>query len=133
MSMNPQTHTLTAILPCSDLPRSRDFYARLGFRQARGDDGYAMLEDGRGGELHLQAVEPDWLIPGRNPCGVYLYAEQVDELAARFPGEILGLVKHPEDKPWRMYEFAVSDPDGALVRVGWPSRYRTERAAETAP
>jgi len=29
-----------------------------------------------------------------------------------------------EDTPWGMYEFAVSDPDETLVRVGWPSRLR---------
>jgi hypothetical protein len=25
-------------------------------------------------------------------------------------------------KEWEMYEFSRSDPDGVLVRVGWPSR-----------
>jgi hypothetical protein len=34
------------------------------------------------------------------------------------------LLRRPEDKPWGMYEFAISDPDQALVRVGWPSRLR---------
>jgi hypothetical protein len=29
-----------------------------------------------------------------------------------------------EDKPWGMYEFALSDPDETLVRVGWPTRLR---------
>jgi hypothetical protein len=49
----------------------------------------------------------------------------VDELAAR-----LGpLVLHkPEHKPWGMYEFALSDPDQTLVRVGWPSRPGTGSA-----
>ena len=55
-------------------------------------------------ELH-PAVE-GWLVPGRNPFGLYLYAENVDELA--------------EDRPLGMYEFARSDPDKTLVRVGWP-------------
>jgi hypothetical protein len=27
----------------------------------------------------------------------------------------------PEDKPWGMIEFALSDPDETLVRIGWPS------------
>ena len=49
--------------------------------------------------------------------GLYLYAEDVDELAAR-------MGRRAEDKPWGMYEFAVSDPDETLVRVGWPSRLR---------
>jgi hypothetical protein len=64
-----------------------------------------------------------WLVPGRNPFGLYLYLEDVDALAAEFRAEILGKTA-PEDKPWGMYEFAVSDPDQTLVRVGWPTRLR---------
>jgi hypothetical protein len=87
-----------------------------------GDDQYAMLEDGKGGEIHLQPAVEGWLTPGRNPFGLYLYAENVDELAEGFAGEILGKAGMPEEKPWGMYEFAVSDPDGTLVRIGWPAR-----------
>lgn len=28
----------------------------------------------------------------------------------------------PKHRPWRMYEFSLGDPDGILVRVGWPTR-----------
>ena len=53
------------------------------------------------------AVE-GWLIPGRNPFGLYLYTERVDELAARFQGEILGQSRASQKhKPWGMYEFAL--------------------------
>jgi hypothetical protein len=70
------------------------------------------------------AVE-GWLVPGRNPFGLYLYLEDVDALAAEFRNEILGAsAGAPEDKPWGMYEFALSDPDETLVRVGWPTRLR---------
>ena len=110
-------HSLTAILPCNDLDASEAFYARLGFTHRDGDEGYRMLSDGHGGELHLNAAVEGWLIPGRNPFGLYLYAENVDELAA-----IMGC--RAEDKPWGMYEFALSDPDETLVRVGWPTRLR---------
>jgi hypothetical protein len=110
-------HSLTAILPCNDLDASEAFYARLGFTHREGDDDYRMLSDGRGGELHLTAAVEGWLVPGRNPFGLYLYVEGVDELAAR-----MGC--GAEDKPWGMYEFAVSDPDETLVRVGWPTRLR---------
>ena len=112
-----RTHSLTAILPSNDLDASEAFYARLGFSQREGDDDYRMLSDGRGGELHLTAAVEGWLVPGRNPFGLYLYVEEVDELAAR-----MGC--RAEDTPWGMYEFAVSDPDETLVRVGWPSRLR---------
>jgi hypothetical protein len=42
--------------------------------------------------------------------------------AGSFPGEIIG--KGPQDKPWGMYEFALSDPDQTLVRIGWPAELR---------
>jgi hypothetical protein len=51
--------------------------------------------------------------------------EDVDGLAAIFRSEIIGKVASAsEHKPWGMYEFAISDPDRTLVRVGWPSRLR---------
>lgn len=111
------TQRLTAILPCNDLDRSEAFYQRLGFVHRDGEEGYRMLNDGKGGEIHLQQAVEGWLIPGRNPFGLYLYTENVDDLATRMGCQA-------EDKPWGMYEFALSDPDETLVRVGWPTRLR---------
>jgi catechol 2,3-dioxygenase-like lactoylglutathione lyase family enzyme len=108
-------HTLTAILPCNDLDASEAFYALLGFSK-RGDHGdYRILSDGSGASLHLNKAPEGWLIPGRNPCGLYLHTANVVELAARMGDR---LIHPPEDKPWGMFEFAVSDPDETLVRVG---------------
>ena len=125
--MNP-VHALTAILPCNDLDASEGFYNRLGFNRPEEDrptnpeeDGYRMLADGKGGHLHLTNAVEGWLVPGRNPFGLYLYTEDVDELAAGFRGEVIEK-DGPENKPWGMYEFSLSDPDETLVRVGWPSR-----------
>jgi len=112
-------HRLTAILPCNDLDASEAFYAKLGFVRRGYDDGYRILEDGKGAHLHLTPAVEGWLVPGRNPFGLYFYAENVDELAAAFGGLVL---HKPEDKPWGMYEFALSDPDETLVRVGRRSR-----------
>jgi catechol 2,3-dioxygenase-like lactoylglutathione lyase family enzyme len=119
--MKDRAHTLTAILPCNDVAKSRAFYERLGFTVRGGDEHYLLLADGKGAELHLTPSVEDWLVPGRNPFGLYLYTDDVDALASRFPGEILGPAKRPEHKPWGMYEFALSDPDETLVRIGWPS------------
>jgi hypothetical protein len=120
---------LTAILPCNDLDASEAFYNRLGFSRPKIDgekpdwyDTYRILSDGEGGAIHLMKAVEGWLIPGRNPFGLYLYSEDVDGLAAAFAGEAIGSA--PEHKPWGMYEFALSDPDETLVRVGWPSRLR---------
>src|SRR6185295_6904654 len=122
--------SLIAILPCNDLDASERFYNRLGFARPDGErpaagepDTYRMLSNANGGTLHLTDAVEGWLVPGRNPFGLYLYTEDVDALAARFAGAFAGS-KGPEDKPWGMYEFALSDPDGTLVRIGWPTRLR---------
>jgi catechol 2,3-dioxygenase-like lactoylglutathione lyase family enzyme len=117
--------SLAAILPCNDLDASEAFYARLGFTRAVGDiplpgaDDYRILSDGRGTSLHLNRAVEGWLVPGKNPFGLYLYAEDVDLVAREFSGEVIE--KKPQHKPWGMYEFALSDPDDTLVRIGWPS------------
>ncbi|HXP73121.1 MAG TPA: VOC family protein [Stellaceae bacterium] len=129
---NTTLSNLVAILPCNDLDASERFYNRLGFsrRDAKPGDGepdtYRMLSNGQGGHLHLTDAVEGWLIPGRNPFGLYLHIETVDELAAEFAGELVGK-RSPEDKPWGMYEFALSDPDETLVRIGWPTRLRSRR------
>jgi catechol 2,3-dioxygenase-like lactoylglutathione lyase family enzyme len=127
------THRLTAILPCNDLDASEAFYHRLGFTRPDADrpppgseDTYRMLADGKGGYLHLTDAVEGWLVPGRNPFGLYLYVENVDALAAEFLGETVE-PEGPESKPWGMYEFSLSDPDQTLVRVGWPIRLRASR------
>ena len=114
---------LTAILPCNDLDAAQRFFERLGFKVDGGPDDYRMMSDGRGGDVHLQAAVDGWLVPGRNPFGLYLYREDVDELAAAFAGEIIE-PDGPTDKPWGMYEFALNGPDETLVRIGWPTRLR---------
>ena len=110
---------VTPIIPANDLDASEAFYRRLGFTVREGGDDYRMLSDRHGGQLHLTASVEGWLVPGSNPFGIYLYAPDVDDLA-RAKGCAA------EDKPWGMYEFAVSDPDGTLVRIGWPTRLRGE-------
>jgi hypothetical protein len=119
--------TVIAILPCNDLDVSERFYGRLGFmridRPVPGEpDTYRMLSNGKG-RLHLTAAVEGWLVPSRNPFGLYFYMEDVEIWATEFRDEILGK-NGPEDKSWGMYEFAMSDPDETLVRVGWPSRLR---------
>lgn len=82
-----------------------------------------MLSDGRGADIHLNPAVADWLVPGRNPFGLYLYRENVDALAAAFASEIIER-EGASDKPWGMYEFALNGPDETLVRIGWPSLLR---------
>lgn len=114
-------HTLVSILPCSDIAASTAFYQRLGLKLQSDYGTYRILADGMGAFLHLSAESPEgWLVPGRNPNGLYFCSEDVDGLAAQVADLLPG--GGPTHKPWGMYEFALSDPDETLVRIGWPSR-----------
>jgi len=109
-------HRAVAIVPARDMDASEAFYRRLGFVVAADYGDYRILEDGRGGHIHLNAT-PGW--PARiedNALGLYLYVEDVGAAAERVRELIIGA--GPETKPWGTYEFAVSDPNGALVRIG---------------
>lgn len=112
----PHHHAVT-ILPCRNIDESEAFYHRLGFATVSDYGHYRILEDGKGWHLHLNST-PDWpLNIEDNPIGLYLYVEDVDGVAAMVAESILAPGK-PELKPWGCYEFAVSDPSGALVRIG---------------
>ncbi len=119
-----RTCNATAIIPCNDLDAAEAWWNRLGYsRPADQDyDGYRMLSDGYGGEVHLNRAVIGWLVPGHNPFGIYLYTDRVDELAATMRDEIIEREKAPTHKDWGMYEFALNGPDGLLVRIGWPTR-----------
>jgi catechol 2,3-dioxygenase-like lactoylglutathione lyase family enzyme len=125
MSEQPRPR-IVAIVPCSDIETSTKFYARLGLA-VRSDYGrYRILSDGADLHLHLTSEAPDgWIRPGENPNGLYIYVEDIDGLAQRISDLLHGFL--PEHKPWGMYEFALSDPDGTLVRIGWPSRLPWQR------
>ena len=118
---HPTQHRVVAIIPCNDLEASVAFYALLGFTRAEGPawDGYAILADGKGAELHLASAPPGWLVPGRSPFGIYLYTDDVEAFAARLGPRAL---HPPRPQPWGMLEFAVSDPDENLIRIGRPIR-----------
>lgn len=112
---------VVAVVPCNDLAASEAFYSLLGFRRnqdGEGYDDYLMLSDIGGAELRLTKAPDGWLVLGKSAFGIYFYADNVEELAARLGGKLLHTPKH---QPWGMFEFAVSDPDENLVRVGRPS------------
>lgn len=109
-------HRVAAILPCRDLEASTLFYIRLGFALDSDWGHYRILSDGRGWHLHLR-LEPNTPGPPDNPFGIYIYVEDVDAVAARVRDLIIE-PGGPHLKPWGLYEFAVSDPGGVLVRIG---------------
>lgn len=114
-------HRASAILPCNDIDSTQAFYERLGFAMVAGDAGFRILADGRGWQIALRPAEPGWVIPERNSHGLYLHCDDVDAVADRVR-DIIVEKGAPHRKPWGMYEFAVGDPDGVLVRIGRPVR-----------
>ena len=120
-------HHACPILPCNDLDSTQAFYERLGFALVGGEPGYRILADGKGWRIALRPAEPGWVIPERNSHGLYLYCDDVDAIAERVR-DIIIEKGAPHVKPWGMYEFAVGDPDGVLVRIGRPAREGARRA-----
>ncbi len=108
-------HSAVAIIPCNDLDASQAFYERLGFEAVSVFEaqGYRILHDAHGAAIHLKGTEPGWVVPERNPFGIFFYAENLDALAENFGTKA-------QTKPWGVREFAVADPNGTLVRIGWP-------------
>jgi len=118
-----RTRNVTAIIPCNDVDAAEAWWNRLGFARPADQDwgDYRMLSDGEGGEVHLTGTPEGWVVPGRNPFGVYIYTDRVDVLAETMRETIIEREKAPTHKHWGMYEFALNGPDDLLVRIGWPS------------
>ena len=110
-------HRVVTILPASDLGASTSFYARLGFELVSDYGQYRILADGHGWHLHLNKVDGWPRKVEDNPIGLYLYVDDVDAVAERVR-ELIIEKGTPHLKPWGTYEFAVSDPNGTLVRIG---------------
>lgn len=110
-------HHVAAIVPARDLETSTAFYRRLGFEVVSDHGDYRLLDDGRGWRLHLRST-PGWPRDIEdNALGLYLYVEDVDAVADRVRDLILE-PQGPYARPWGCYEFSVSDPSGALIRIG---------------
>ena len=112
------------ILPARDLSETREFYERLGFQAAgwwpNTFGGYAIL---RRGDLSMHFFLFEDISPDQNYAQCYWRVEDVDTLyaeccAAGLPSSGTPRLAPVEDQPWGMREFAFSDPNGNLVRVG---------------
>lgn len=109
------------IFPSRDIDRTEAFYARLGFRtiyRSEADD-YLLLKR-EAAEVHFR-LDPDH---DSETChhGGYMRPASVDEFsdevaALGLPEDGRPCFRPPEDKPWRMRELEIVDPDGNLIRA----------------
>jgi hypothetical protein len=129
MSASPSSRPrIVTILPCTSISSATTFFTRLGFttptkeQESQWED-YLLLSHPQGLEIHLRQLGPEeqgWLVPEKNPFGLYVYTPEVARLAVEFKDEIIE-ESGAEVKEWGMLEFSVNGPDGCLVRVGWPA------------
>ncbi|HYG23069.1 MAG TPA: VOC family protein [Verrucomicrobiae bacterium] len=109
------------ILPSRCLADTLVFYRRLGFEgeiHPFGD--YAILTRGTV-ELHFFTHRD--LDPTESSSMCYIRVSEVEGIYRAFaleqlPAKGIPRIDSLADKPWRMREFAIVDPDGNLLRIG---------------
>ncbi len=104
------------MLPSGDLDQTTAFYAKLGFdvMSRYADDYLILVREGR--ELHFffyADVDPKTSI-----AGCYWRISDPEGFHREITARGIVCLDEPEIKPWGMFEFALSDPDGNLLRLG---------------
>ena len=59
-----------------------------------------------------------------NAMGVYFVVADADDFYDEALAAGISCLSEPEEKPWRMRDFAISDPDGTVLRFGQSSHGR---------
>lgn len=117
MPENAGLRVITPIVPATDMKRTLRFFEVLGFAVKPYGDGsqYAFLHmDGQ--YIHVRKARANEL--SSNPGGIYLYVDDVDDFYTRVVSNGIKPLEKPANYEWKMREFAVSDPDGLLIRIG---------------
>lgn len=112
--------TVNPVLPVSDMGAAIGFYRQLGFHVDNYDAGYAWVTNCGWEIVHL-AARPE-MAPGSSRAAAYVHVDDADAwhvaLSVVAPDTAIGGVA---DQPWGKREFAVTDPDGNVIRFGAPS------------
>jgi uncharacterized glyoxalase superfamily protein PhnB len=117
--MNLQTVEIKAFVPARDFDVSRRFYQAIGFTMASSDDDLAYFHAGDCSfllqrffvEEHAHNFMMHLLVENVDDWHAHIVASDV---AAQFGVE----VGDPEDRPWAMRDFTLTDPSGVLWRIG---------------
>lgn len=112
------TIEIKAFVPARDYVLSRRFYADIGFEEKSEGDGVAYFAAGECSFL-LQ----DFYRPGHADNFVmHLLVADVDAWHQHLRNERIVerydiRLDQPEDRPWRMRDFCMTDPSGVLWRI----------------
>lgn len=109
-------------LPMFDIDQTEKFYNEiLGFA-TKGkfvDQGFLMMARNDAVIHFLRYDEAEARKVG-SWSSVYIYPENMDDLAEELRTRGAEFRYGPEDKPWGMYEIQIDDPCGTAVRFGVP-------------
>ena len=120
----------TPILPVLDMDTAVAFYESAGFGVERHEGGgYSFVSVDDESVFDLGTVEHG-LDPASNHAACYLIVEDLEDWHRRLAD--LGVpVTSPEDKPWGMREFTLTDPSGNSLRFGRSTSVDTETPDST--
>ncbi len=116
---NLTTVEIKAFVPARDFETSKRFYQDLGFTMASSSDATAYFHHGSSSFLlqnfYAKAAADNFMM--------HLLVEDVEawwrqiqdqDLVAKYGVK----TEPPSDKPWRIRDFAITDPSGVLWRIG---------------
>ena len=101
-------------IPVSDIPRSRDFYAKLGFRLLVDSPHYSRFLAPEGDTTFSLSASVDPIIPG---AVIYLESDTLDDEVGRLKALGFTFDTEPEDMSYLWREAKLRDPDGHLIKL----------------
>lgn len=117
--VNLNTVEIKAFVPARDLELSLAFYKTIGFEIPFSDETLAYVRHGETSFLLQKFYVPEHA----NNFMMHMLVENVDDWHANVLAS--GVVQKfgvrlgkPEDRPWRIRDFVLSDPTGVLWRIG---------------
>ena len=109
------------VLQVRDVVRSRDFYCgKLGFSSHGiwGDNLFCIVQNGPV-TIAFQKSYTDGPLPLNQYWAAYIYVPDADALHARWKAAGVPITRAPEDMPYGLREYDVTDPDGHVIAFGY--------------
>jgi len=110
-------------IPVSDIPRSKSFYMRLGFRLLVDSPHYTRFLAPDGDTTFSLHLSEDDVVPG---AVIYLESDKVDKEVARLQGRGFEFEAQPEDMGWLWREAVLRDPDGHKIKIYHAGKNRVD-------
>ena len=117
--MNLDAIEIKAFVPARDLALSKAFYTALGFEVPWSSDDLAYVRYGPTSFL----LQQFFVAAHAGNFQMHLLVENVDDwyahVAASGVVQRFGIrLEPPQDRPWRLRDFPMTDPAGVLWRIG---------------